>query len=214
MSQHSAKQLLSEATGTSSDTVKVVEMSSFGNPKQYFSLSDRKLGCHEEMKQANINLDECVNARTYCDEVMQRYIVVLDNATFMPCEHIQKEKEYGIIWRSAFKAELYTLIDSVSKRLISSDGFNRDNDPFEVLHKVVKKDCIDAATFDMRTQADLLCMLVDNLELLEKVIFQIKAMLKEPMPENFDACKKELLEKVRVTQKAANPERPETAPGH
>ena len=214
MSAHTSKQLLSDATGTSSDTVKVVEMSSFGNPKQYFRLTDRKLGCHEEMKQAKVELTECVDARTFCDSVMQRYIVVLDNATFMPCEHIQKEKEYGIIWRSAFKAELHQLIDTVSKRLISSDGFNTENDPFDVLHKVVKKDCIDAATFDMRTQADLLCMLVDNLELLEKVVFQIKALLKEPSPENFETCKKELMDKVRQTQLDANPGRPETAPGY
>jgi hypothetical protein len=67
-----------------------------------------------------------------------------------------------------------------------------------VLHKIVKKDCIDAATFDMRTQADLLCMLIDNLELLEKVVFQLKAMLKEPNPENFENVKSRVLSIVRV----------------
>lgn len=49
-----------------------------------------------------------------------------------------------------------------------------------MLHKIIKKDCIDAATFDVRTQADLLSMLIDNLDMLEKVIYQVKAMLKEP----------------------------------
>ena len=84
---------------------------------------EKKLGCSQEMEQAKISLDDCVNARKFCDQIMQRYIVVLDNATFMPCEHIQKEKEYGIIWRSAYKEELNKMIDAVSKRLVSSDGF-------------------------------------------------------------------------------------------
>jgi hypothetical protein len=123
MSVHSSNQLLSDATGQSSDGPKVCEQSSFGNPKEYFNFKEKKLGCQEEMAQAKIPLDDCVNARKFCDSIMQRYIVVLDNATFMPCEHIQKEKEYGIIWRSAYKEELNTLIDIVSKRLVSSDGF-------------------------------------------------------------------------------------------
>lgn len=32
----------------------------------------------------------------------------------------------------------------------------------------------------MRTQADLMCMMEDNLDLLEETIHLIKAMLKEP----------------------------------
>ena len=40
------------------------------------------------MQQAKLDVKKCVNARDYCDNVMQRYIEVLDNATFMPCEHI------------------------------------------------------------------------------------------------------------------------------
>ncbi len=55
-----------------------------------------------------------------------------------------------------------------------------------MLHKIVKKDCIDAATFDVRTQADLLSMLIDNLDMLERVVYQVKAMLKEPNQENFE----------------------------
>ena len=43
----------------------------------------------------------------------------------------------------------------------------------------MKKDAIDAATFDTMTQADLMSMMIENLEILEKSIYQIKAMLKE-----------------------------------
>lgn len=110
--------LMSEITGNSSTSSKVVELSSFGNPKEFFHPASKKLGCAEEMVRDRMSLSECRDAREYCDSIMQRYIVVLDNATFIPCEHIQKEKEYGIIWRSAFKAELQTLINDVAKKLM------------------------------------------------------------------------------------------------
>ena len=44
---------------------------------------------------------------------------------------------------------------------LQGDG---SGDPFEVMHRIVKKDCIDGATFDSRTQADLIAMLVSNLD--------------------------------------------------
>lgn len=65
-----------------------------------------------------------------------------------------------------------------------------------MLHKIIKKDCIDAATFDVRTQADLLSMLIDNLDMLEKGIYQVKAMLKEPNQDNFETLKESVLEKL------------------
>jgi len=55
-------------------------------------------------------------------------------------------------------------------KLISEEG-NAQEDPFKTIHKIVKKDCIDAATFDVRTQADLLSMLIDNLDMLERVVY-------------------------------------------
>ena len=66
-----------------------------------------------------------------------------------------------------------------------------------MIHKIVKKDCIDGSTFDSRTQADLLCMLVGNLEMLEIAIFQIKALLKEPNHDNFSTVKANVVKKVK-----------------
>jgi len=134
-------------------------------------MKNKKIGCSNCMVDFGIPIAECVDSRQYCDAIMQRYIVLLDNATYMPCEHIQKEKEYGIPWRSAFKQELYALVNGLAQKLISSQGFEEGEDPFEVLHKVVKKDTIDAATFDAKTQAELMVMLIENLELLEKCVY-------------------------------------------
>lgn len=144
-------------------------------------------------------MSECISARTFCEGVMNRYITLLDNATFMPSEHIQKEKEYGITWRTAFKKELNDLVGVVTRKLISSDA-DPSAEPFETLHKIVKKDCIDGATFDSRTQADLICMLMTNLDMLENCIFQVKALLKEANHDNFDTVKNQVLENLKVEQ--------------
>ena len=130
----------------------------------------------------------------------------------MPCEHIQKEKEHGIPWRTAFKKELESMIDALSKRTVSSDGFDEDlEDPFVLLHKIVKKDAIDAATFDAMSQADLLSMLNDNLELLEKTVYTIKALLKEPDFDKFEEVKESVHQRVKAEQLVHNPDRPDTA---
>lgn len=80
--------------------------------------------------------------------MMQRFVTLLDNATYMHCEYIQKEKEYGITWRSAFKAEMFKFADATFKRTIGDQGFGESEDPFLFFHKIVKKDALDAATFD------------------------------------------------------------------
>lgn len=73
--------------------------------KEFVHLQSRTHGCQQCMVDAGRELSNCVNARDYCDAMTTRFIVLLDAATFMKHEHIQKEKEYGITWRSAFKTE-------------------------------------------------------------------------------------------------------------
>ena len=107
--------------------------------------------------------NELVDARDYCSKVMDRFIDLLDNATYMPNEHIQKEKEYGIPWRSAFKEELTTNVNDLSRKTFGdlADEGKEKEDPFVILHAIVKKDVIDAATYDTQTQAEQLSMMVD-----------------------------------------------------
>ena len=57
----------------------------------------------------------------------------------MKHEHIQKEKEYGIPWRSAFKVELYAISGALHARTMSeSEAEEMDEDPFVVMHKIVR----------------------------------------------------------------------------
>lgn len=83
---------------------------------------------------------------------MQRLILLLDSATFMPVEHSQKEKEYGFLWRTAFKHEMRAQVCELCKLL--SYTLKETEDPLLILIKLIKKDCLDAVVFDRRTQAD------------------------------------------------------------
>ena len=130
----SADKLLSTLTGSEKTSLsKTLYLSKYGQPREYFNIPKKILGCQDEIADQKIKIEECVNAREYCDKVMFRYITLLDNATFMPSEHIQKEKEYGITWRTAFKNELNTLVSKVSQKLISEDGKSQE-DPFALIH--------------------------------------------------------------------------------
>ena len=121
-------------------------------------------------------------------------MTLLDNVTYMPIEHIQKEKEYGIPWRSAFKAELLEFTKLAKDRILGEGDLLADEEPFTFFHKVVKKDALDAATFDAQSQADFMSMLLDSLESLEQWIYQLKAMLKEPDYHIFEDLKRQTLD--------------------
>ena len=142
---------------------------------------------------------------------MQRYIILLDNATYMPCEHQYKEREYGIAWRTAFKKDLNAFADSLYRKMVGEEGFPETDDAFLFFHRIVKKDAIDAATFDALSQAEFMSMMTENLELLEKCLYVIKAMLKEPDHLKFQQVKQRTFGRMREQQKEMNPNRPNTA---
>ena len=48
-------------------------------------------------------------------------------------------------------------------------------------------------------------MLIDNLDMLERVVYQVKAMLKEPNQDNFEAIKLQTVERLTAQQQELNP---------
>ena len=139
---------------------------------------------------------------------MQRFVTLLDNITYLPIEHIQKEKEYGIPWRTAFKREAMILASETHTNLIGEErgSFNPESeDPFMFFHKIAKKDALDAATFDATSQADFMCMMIENLELVEKSVYVLKALMKEPDFLIFADLKNQTVERVCESQAVMNP---------
>ena len=74
------------------------------------------------------------------------------------------------------------------------------DDPFIFFHKIVKKETLDAATFDQFSEANFMYLLLENLEVLEQWIYQIKALLKEPDFHIFEDLKSKTLEQVLIEQ--------------
>ena len=60
----------------------------YGQPKDFFCAARRETMCKGYIEDNKIDPATVVDARDYCQKIMQRYIRLLDNATYMPCEHI------------------------------------------------------------------------------------------------------------------------------
>ena len=195
-------ELMSKATESKEFTM----CADHNNPKELFHFETRMILCSQCLVDKRMDRDLCVEARKFCQALMQRYVTLLDNATYMPIEHVQKEKEYGIPWRSAFKAELEAFTETAKKRLLGEVmKVELADEPFVFFHKIVKKDALDAATFDAMSQADFMCMMLDNLEICEQWLYQIKALLKEPDFHIFEDLKTQTLEQVLAEQLKMNP---------
>ena len=61
--------------------------------------SEKQESPDHEVDEKHANQD----SRKKCHELMLKWINLLENATYMPVEHIQKEREYSIMWRTSFK---------------------------------------------------------------------------------------------------------------
>ena len=121
----------------------------------------------------------------------------MDNAKCMPNEHIQKEKEYGIEWRTAFKKELEKIVQ-LTKRLLNpkpdgegdeaseADYADKANDNLMFLQETIKVDLDRAHELAQENKAESLDQMVEGMERMESYLYQIKAMLKQPDRSKFD----------------------------
>ena len=142
------------------------------------------------------DLNDCVDTRAYCADMMARWFNLRDCAQYLSAEHQQKEREYGITWRSAFKQQLNKKTNELSVKLTGS-GIAEDQDPFDVLYQLVVKDYDDVRQFDEKCQADLICMLAENLRNLSITIYTLKKLLKQPDQTSFHVCEKEIEDRFK-----------------
>ena len=108
----------------------------------FFSTISEKLSDkNDQPDEEGRDYNTLVYARTLCKDYLERWVMLLDNATYMPGEHMQKEKEYGIKWRTAFKDEIRLLLTEEQEGKIDDEekfDFNLE-DPFVYLHRMIKK---------------------------------------------------------------------------
>ena len=99
----------------------------------------------------------------------------------MRSEHEQKEREYGIPWRSAFKVELKNIVSEVVKKLSGGDGSqDKTLDDLAVLLKISGNGYQDAHNFYDSNLSDLLVRSEEKLKVVEQSVGCLKRMLKEP----------------------------------
>ena len=176
------------------------------HPKEYFFYPTRMTLCGECLIEKSINQNDCTDARKFCQAMMHRFTTLLDNATHMPNEHIQKEKEYGIPWRSAFKKQIFAHADQIYKKLVDPNGqFPEDEDPFTFYQQMIQKEALEANSFASLSQADFIVMMVRNLETFENSLYQVKAMLREENFKLFDQVQQETLQRLKIQQVKMNP---------
>ena len=160
---------------------------------EYFSKSLKKSMCAQCVFEGKIERDTLSDSRKLIQDLMQRWINLIDNATYMPCEHIQKEKEFGIRWRTAFKKGVGEIIEGDFEALQHELYVAEIEDPFVYMHRIIKKGveeaselCLLSETLKMWEQSEKLCT-------METTLYLTKAILKCRDPDDFDNVKEETL---------------------
>ena len=133
-----------------------------------------------------------VQAEHFCDEILNRWKRLANWAKYLSPEHEQKEREYGIPWRSAFKVEAKKELKEIKIKLLGLNEEKEDEDPFAILIQISNNGKQDAESFHQTNQAEMLEMVEDRLAMMEHCVRYLKKMLKEPDLDKFEHHRKEI----------------------
>ena len=116
------------------------------------------------------------------NDLCDRWATVVDNVRYLDVEHRHKEKEYGIKWRAAFKAELEKVCNQLTEKYGNpiENKKSWDGDFKEVIKAIIEKDFKDIQTFAGGNQYELMEMLNENIAMYEKCISQLRTQIKDP----------------------------------
>ena len=114
---------------------------------------------------------------------------------YLEVEATQKEKEYGIPWRSAFKHELKESVEQLMQRQIAEKVHNQlvMENKFEVLKAIVENHLAEVETNQADNNADRVLILQENYRFLERHVKYLKALLKEEDLKRFPEIKQRVL---------------------
>ena len=75
----------------------------------------------------------------------ERWARVIDSARYLGEEHRHKEKEFGLLWRDAYKKELKKLASELAERYGNPVESNKhwNGDWSEVIYFIIEKDYKD-----------------------------------------------------------------------
>lgn len=121
---------------------------------------------------------------------MAKWSKLANQSLYLLAEHDQKEKEYGIPWRSAFKVAINTSVTDLRLKLFGKQDQDAKLSPFEAIKEITSNGKQDIESFHIASQADMIFMLNDRFEFLYKHIHYLKKLLKEPEIVKFEEIKR------------------------
>jgi hypothetical protein len=116
---------------------------------------------------------------------------IYDKAHYLQSEHDLKEKEYGIPWRSAYKAAIIAAVAELEHKKLVTEKSTNTEQSFEIINRVagfVKQEVDRLA--GVKGQIEQINKLVTQYEVFQRNIIYLKKLLKEPNPAKFEDVKK------------------------
>lgn len=129
-----------------------------------------------EQLQINFGIDEADRMR----HLTERWAKAIDNAAYLIFEHRIKEKEYGIKWRTAYKAELKEEAMMLRGKFGEHLGDQEFEDFNHVISELVLKDFTDVQKMKSDNDFGLMVMLDTNICQYEISLTYLRKILKTP----------------------------------
>ena len=123
-------------------------------------------------------------------EIAHKWAKVFDKARYLKSEHDLKEKEYGIPWRSAYKAVIIQIVYDLEKNKLVNERAQTSEQAFDIITRVATYVVSEVET--KQKAQDVVTKLNTQYNLLEKNVIYLKKLLKEPEPSKFDEIKKKV----------------------
>ena len=172
-------------------STKFVKCGEHGKDKVYIDTINKKTLCPDcgEDTQRLRRVDE------YCLEALVHWRELRGWARYLEVEAMQKEKEYGIPWRSAFKLELKDSVEQLRQRQMADKLHNQlmMENKFEVLKAIVGNHLAEVESNQAENNADMVLFLQENYRFLERHVKYLKALLKEEDVKRFPEIKQRVL---------------------
>eukprot|EP00347_Sterkiella_histriomuscorum_P000466 403375749 len=148
--------------------------------------------CDQCISANKTNVLDFKNLNEHCKEQYEQWKKLNNQARYLSSEHDQKEKEYGIAWRSAFKIEINKALLQLRMKLFGIDKIEDGEDVFSALNLIVSNSKQDAESFYLNTQLNMLNTIQESYKLMERQVTYLKKLLKEPDTAKFEHIKKEI----------------------
>ena len=170
-------------------TIRIQRCTYHNKDKDLFSQTQKNMFCEQCVTDNKLNASELVDSKEYCLKEFEKWKKLRNFAYYLKSEHEQKEKEYGIPWRSSFKVEIRNALIDMRNKLFGKTQIGENEDVFDAIVTITANSKQDAESFYQNTQADMILTLNESYVIIERQVLYLKKLLKEPELKNFAEIK-------------------------